>query len=154
MTSRKNLVVALLAFFTTSAAYALVADDKAKPTKVKSVETRICELQSERSKLLQKRVELLTAGYEQGDTPLDVLLSAEYDLLKARLQSCAAQSERMELLRTILKNRKRVEDYRAASFDQGTGSEDDLLVARADTLNAQISLLKELPPHASIKSAE
>ncbi|TWT79699.1 hypothetical protein CA13_11060 [Planctomycetes bacterium CA13] len=154
MKSRKNLVAALIAFSATSFASALIADDAVKQDSAKTVEARVRELQSERSELLQKRLDQLTDAYENGRTPLDAVLSAEYDLLNARLQSCVTKFQRIESLRPIIKNRMRMEEYRATSFEQGICSEDVLLVARADTLNARITLLRELPPHASLKKIE
>lgn len=154
MTLRKYLVAVLVAFFATSYAYVLVADDIAKQGPVKTVEARICELQIEKCELLEERLDQIREVYRRGDTSLDAVLNAEHDSLNARLRSCVAKSQRMETLRLILKNRNGMQEYRAANFGQGTGSADVLLLARADTLDARIALLKELPPHASLKTEE
>ena len=150
MTARQQLTVALLAVFTASTTLALFADDATKkPTKLK-VEAFIYELQSERSKVLKKRFEVLSDSHKHGDTSVDALLNAEHDFLDAQLQCCDTQSERRELLGRIFKNRIRLEEYRTTALSQGTGSEADLLVARADRLNAKIAIMRELPPRTMV----
>lgn len=154
MTSRKFLFAALVACCATSFASALVADDTVKPVPAKMVEDRIRELESERDEILQERFEQLTASYENGEASLDDVLNAEHDLLKAQLESSATKSKRIATLRHLIKNRLRMEQYRVASFAQGTCERQVLLAARADTLNARIALLRLLPPHATVTKKE
>lgn len=154
MTSRKFLLAALVACCATSFASTLVADDTVKPVPAKTVEDRIRELESERDEILQERFEQLTASYENGEASLDDVLNAERDLLNARLESSATKSKRIATLRQIIKNRLRMEQYRVATFAQGTCERQVLLAARADTLNARIALLRLLPPHATVTQKE
>lgn len=151
MKSHKTLAVVLITFFATSFAFALVADEttsqnSASQDSGKTVDARIQELQSERNGLLQKRLDQLTKIHQHGKASLDTVLSAEYDLLNARLQSSATKLQRIKSMRQIIKNRMRVEESRALGVEQGMKPDEALLLARVETLAARIALLRELPP--------
>lgn len=152
MPSRKATLFILVA--ASGIAFPFVGKAVEEEEKSTTVEVRIRELHAERVKLLESRWEQINSGYAEGSPSYDKVINAEYDLLNAKLKQAVGKRDRFQALEAIIENRRSMEAYQKAMFQQGTGQMDAVLAASAKVLEAQIALYEELLPNATLTLGE
>lgn len=103
----------------------------------------ILELMNERKQLLERMVEVVRWKFEQGECVIDEVIVAERELLDARLELAATQTQRIAILESQLELARNLETQVARSVDHGHLDPPSLLRAKADRLQAEIELLRE-----------
>jgi len=97
--------------------------------------------------LMEKRLEALNAVVEikkmrvtQGIGEAKDLRDAQADALALELQLYTSKSERLKVLERNLAAQQQFEAIADARFNTGAGTQDDMLKAQADRLQAEIAL--------------
>lgn len=101
---------------------------------------RPAALLQERLVVLQEIVSLRRRAYELGEATPESFLSAEKDLLTAKLELTSQPAERLVILPDLFENARRLEDLVAAEAKTSQRPRVDLLVARAARLKAEADL--------------
>lgn len=101
-------------------------------------------LMEERVKTLEQLVMLTEMHYQAGRVLLDSYLSAENDLLDAKLALASDRKTRIALRRKSVKNLTMIESIVEKRVEAGTASKSDHLRARAGRLEAEIELAQEM----------
>lgn len=101
-------------------------------------------LMKERVKTLEELVMLTERQYRTGQVLLDDYLSAEDDLLEAKIALAPDREARIALRRKSVKNRTMMESIVAKRVETGTASKAEHLRAKAARLAAEIELAREL----------
>lgn len=133
----RNTTVVLLSLILVGASFGGAQPEADKP------EDAIRDLMNEREQVLQKLVDVAKAQYEQGNASLDSVISAERELLDAKLDSATTRGERIAIRESQLKLAQLRERKVAKLVEFADGSPRDLMTAKANRLTAQIQLLRE-----------
>jgi len=111
------------------------ADDKA---------AEITTLLKERNDMLKKVVEEMTQQYNAGRVPLESVIQAERESLKADLELAKGRREaRIAVLRNVVKNAEELAKTTEGRVNAGIASQHQALQAKAFVLEARIDLLRE-----------
>jgi hypothetical protein len=100
-------------------------------------------LQAERIEALNKVVTLTIAGYEQGTSDIDAVLSAQNQLIEAELESADEPAKRVALLTRQLGMVDRLLKVAEAKRAAGTGTEVAVYQGKSLQLKVKIKLLRE-----------
>jgi outer membrane protein TolC len=125
------LVAGVVGYFTSEAPRAPAAEPK---------EARLKELLKERVETLRTVVELSTAQYQQGILDYGKVYQSMHALVKAELDVCESDKERITVLEKLVAVAKKHEKVAEARFKAGGGGQRDVLMAKADRLEAEIAL--------------
>lgn len=134
----RNSVVVLLALIFVEAT--LFSGEQQRAEKD---EQAISDLIAEREQVLEKLVEVAKIKYQQGIASLDAVIAAERQLFDAKLDSATTPGERIAIRESQLKLAQQQEQLVANRIEAGLVSTNDLMMAKANRLTAQIQLLRE-----------
>jgi outer membrane protein TolC len=105
--------------------------------------SEIKRLQQERIDVLRQAVEVLSQMYLAGVRDFRPLVSAQIDLMNARLDASDQPEERVALLKEQLTLAEKTMQYAEERYKLGAGSQVDCLQSRALCLDIRIRLLRE-----------
>lgn len=105
--------------------------------------SEISELQAQKMELLQELVDRYEFAYSSGRPVLEELLAVERDLLSAKLEMAESSADRIAIRESIVENRRRLVEARVAGLQLGKNAEVDILFARIEKIDAEISLARE-----------
>lgn len=108
-----------------------------------AIEEQLLELLHERHETLEKRLEILHRTHETGNVRLTDFITAQEDLLQAKLQLTTDPEERLQLLQQRVENMRLLEQRARANEESGVGTPSDTLAAMATRLQAQIDLVRD-----------
>ena len=136
------VALALLAFLMQTPR---AAEEKDKPAAgaTERPAAKIKELLKERSKVLNKVVDLLEKQYQAGTVSINEVLQAKRAALEAKLDLSGTAAERIAVLKDAVKIAQQMVELTEARVKAGQGSEVDLLRAHALLLQCQVRLLRE-----------
>lgn len=104
----------------------------------------ITALVKERVKTLEQLVELTRRRYQTGQATIDDYLSAEGELLEARVEMTPDHQTRVALLGTLVGNLKRTEALAKERVASGVAPREEILRAKAARLTAEVRLARVL----------
>ncbi|TWU05846.1 hypothetical protein [Stieleria varia] len=105
---------------------------------------------------LRRVVEILERRYMQGTDNITSLAKANIELAEAELAAAITQADRIAAVETLLEHAKEREDYARVRMETGIGGTDEMAVATAGRLRAELMLLEEksrLGQPVSVESA-
>jgi outer membrane protein TolC len=103
-------------------------------------DTRLKELLKERVETLRKVVEIVSQQYKLGGVGIGQVVQAQQSLLRAELDLCDSDKERIAVLEKLVSLMKDHEKIAAARFKSGDGRQGEALMAKATRLDAEIAL--------------
>lgn len=92
---------------------------------------------------LRRVVEILERRYMEGTDTFTSLAEASIELAEAELAAGRSQDERIAALEILLDCAKKREDYAREQMEFGTGRADEMAIATAGRLHAELMLLEE-----------
>lgn len=92
---------------------------------------------------LRRVVEILERRYMDGTDNFTSLAKANIELAEAELAAASTQDKRIVALETLVEHAKKREDYARVRMETGTGRTDELELATAGRLRAELMLLEE-----------
>ncbi|TWT87011.1 hypothetical protein [Stieleria varia] len=101
------------------------------------------QLLTERRDTLRERLDAVEASYKSGRTETTVVIAAETQLLDAELELTNQPADRIAIRERVVANMKRIEDWTRQQFDNGIALQQDVLLTKAERLQAEIELLRE-----------
>ncbi len=104
---------------------------------------KVRQLLTERRDTLQSRLDAVEASFKDGLTDTTVVIAAEIDLLDAKLELANQPADRIAIREGVVASMKRIEDWTGQQFNNGKALQQDLLLAKAERLQAEIELLRE-----------
>jgi outer membrane protein TolC len=113
-------------------------DGRAGPAEVK--DSKLQQLLKERLATLRKLVDQTTRDYQAGRVSFDRVHQAMAAMLRAELELCESNKERIEVLKKIVAQAKEHEQNAIQRYKAGQASSSDTLMATADRLEAEIAL--------------
>lgn len=136
MLTRQNLVIFGFAFVATAA---VVVGQEREPEGA----IQLPQLLQQREFILTRIVDVTRKSFEQGETTLEALQSAESKLLDAQLDAATTREQRIRLRQKQVANAREREKAIAQMVENALLSPTDLMSARVNRLNAEIALLRE-----------
>jgi len=106
-------------------------------------EKELQQLLTERKQLLREVLDSMKIFFESGRIGLDEYMQANVALLRAEMDLCKTQDERLEILQKIVQLHRECEVWMARRAAEGRASKADVKKAEAATLEARIELLRE-----------
>ena len=103
---------------------------------------QIDTLQNEYLQTLREREMLVRAAFQSGNTGLQDVIEASNDLIEAKLEFARTAEQRMALLRQRVENLRKLEETIHQYVELGQTGREDLLLARAQRMKAEIELLR------------
>jgi outer membrane protein TolC len=103
-------------------------------------DAKLKELLKERLATLGTLAKVATAEYQTGRGSFDRLHQVKQALLKAELEMCASDKERIKVLEEFVAQAKAYEKTAVQRYKSGVGSQSDTLMATAARLEAEIAL--------------
>ena len=104
---------------------------------------KIEQLQLERRDTLRARVDAVDQAFRTGRLSVDVMLNAHIDLIDAELEVVSDPAERIKLRTEALEDFRQIAKFEELKQQQGVGTVQEMLEAKAASLAAEIELLKE-----------
>ena len=104
---------------------------------------KVRQLLTERRDTLRERLDAVEASYKSGLADTTVVIAAKTELLDAELEMANQPADRIALREGLVANMKQIEDWTRQQFDSGTALQQDVLLAKAKRLQAEIELLHE-----------
>ena len=101
------------------------------------------KLLTERRDTLRDRLHAVEASFKIGLTETTVVVAAENELLDAELELANQPADRIAIREAVVANMKRIEDRTRQQLDNGAALQQDVLLAKAARLQAEIELLRE-----------
>lgn len=101
------------------------------------------ELLRERLRLLGEVARLQREAYSQGEATFDAVVSAEFEVLNARLELAATAAERITIRGAMLDSAIQLEKIVAQLLKEGQATPIDVLRAKCLRLRAKADLLRE-----------
>ena len=106
-------------------------------------DNRINSLLAERRETLRQLVDAITARYTAGHRTLDNVIHARNGLLDAELEMAKTSAERIQIHEDRVQNFRALENAVKQRHKAGQATIDEMLVAKAARLEAEIELLRE-----------
>ena len=106
-------------------------------------ESELQQLLTERKQLLGDVVDSMKIFLESGRIGLDKYMQANIALLRAEMDLCQTQNERIEILQKIVQLHRECEVWMARRTTEGRATEADVKKAKVAILEAQIELIRE-----------
>jgi hypothetical protein len=99
-------------------------------------------LYSERTEVLKRMLEEITASYKNATASLEQVHHAHMALLRAELEQGESSQVRIDVLNKIVELEKKHELHARALFEKGAMSNGQVNQAKVDRLNAEIALIR------------
>ena len=106
-------------------------------------EKELQELLTERKQVLSDVVASMKIFLESGRIGIDEYMNANIALLRAEMDLCKTQNERLEILQKIVQLHRECEAWMARRAAAGSATEADVKKMKAATLEARIDLIRE-----------
>jgi hypothetical protein len=106
-------------------------------------EKELQQLLTERKRLLSNVVDSMKIFLESGRIGLDEYMQANIALLRAEMDLCKTQNERIEILQKIVQLHRECEAWMARRAAEGRATEADVKKMKIGTLEARIELVRE-----------
>ena len=105
-------------------------------------EKELQELLTERKQVLSDVVASMKIFLESGRIGIDEYMNANIALLRAEMDLCKTQNERLEILQKIVQLHQECEAWMARRAEEGRATEADVKKVKVATLEARIELLR------------
>jgi len=106
-------------------------------------DNKINSLLAERRDTFRLLVEEVNASFKVGQTSLKNVLHMRNELLGAELEMTKTNAERIRIRKEQVKNFREIENEVKRLFNVGRATNDEMLIAKAARLEAEINLLRE-----------
>jgi hypothetical protein len=108
-----------------------------------SLENELQQLLTERKRLLSPIVESMKIFFESGRVGLEEYRDANIALLRAEMDLCKTQDDRLKILEKIIQFQTTCEAWVARRAAEGRATQMDVNKAKVARLEAQIELVRE-----------
>ncbi|MEX1040660.1 MAG: hypothetical protein WDZ51_08525 [Pirellulaceae bacterium] len=108
-----------------------------------SQDTEVRKLLLQKRDILQQQVKHFTQAHLMGKANYGEVLDAQMEVLGVELELAGSKADRIAVLESRVKNRQVLEVQMESQFRTGGVTQDKILTAKTEQIDAQIALLRE-----------